>query len=187
LTPCWLRTRELSTSTRNSQAQRGRQRIDGPPRPGQAYGPGIVNCAVNSRAALFKRELLPRVGSRGGVALPKPAAGAGPDLIPGSIWVLDFPIRPLMRTHKAGRHAPHALTPRRCHISALQANDRAYPGIIARRLLWRVCNLATTGTGARANPAGDPLRARAPSGPPWRLLRSWGPWTHRYHTPGQRC
>ena len=31
------------------------------------------------------------------------AVGAGSDLLAGSLWVLNFPLRPVMYAHKAGR------------------------------------------------------------------------------------
>jgi hypothetical protein len=38
------------------------------------------------------------------------AVGAGSDLLAGPLWVLNFPVRPVMYAHKAGHVAPHAVT-----------------------------------------------------------------------------
>ena len=42
------------------------------------------------------------------------ALGAGSDLLAGSLWVLNFPLRPVMYAHKAG-HVAHMRSP---HIAA---------------------------------------------------------------------
>jgi hypothetical protein len=93
--------------------------------PDPMAGPaGHARAQVGNRTALrlagveSSQRHLPRLGgNRGSVGLHTRAASADPDLLAGAVWILDFPVRPIMRTDPARHLAPQTLAPRHGHVS----------------------------------------------------------------------